>query len=634
MKKFLALTLAAMMLMALYVPISAADPVLVLNAEDLYDALDISSNAAVETELNEENGTQYITFTVEGNNDPWLLFSPSLDVGVENHYALVKYRTTNQDMTRIDFYPIGAEPHATSEELTCDGEWHYTVADLTKPFPAGDSLWNGSLWRFDMMAGNGMDWYIDIEYIAFFSDINDAAQYAGTTVEGLTADYDESSVVGSEFQQIYWNGVKFNNYEGGETPLAALKTILNGDGRVDDAGGSGASLGLEGWVGFDKEIVEFGAVVNDTISWSKDFDKGSDSAITAADKGGQNAKYYKVDVDITKMTGYYSIGVAAKLADGTVVKLNSKANEELNTFILFIGPSGSNDPQDLNIETGDNVDKVPGPIIFFTDESEYTNFIIGANDIPEIEWDDELGCLMVTLEDSPDPYFTFAFPSIIEAEEMEDISADDYKVISLGIRHNSTSVNKGQFFYGTTEYPGYSEPMSVHLTYQTSTDYQPVYVDLRDAEYWTGDIGNCRLDPLYSSIPHCDFEVYYIAFFKTMAGAVEFGENWANAKNTGTEMQPYATATAKPATAAPTDAPATDVPTNVPATDVPATDAATDVPATAVVTEAAAADPTNGAENEKTSSGGLPVGAIIGIIVGVVAVAAVIAGIIISKKKK
>ena len=153
----------------------------------------------------------------------------------------------------------------------------------------------------------------------------------------LAIDYDASSFAGSEFQQIYWNGAKFNNYEVGESPLTALKTVLTNGEYVDDRGGNGKSLGLEGWVGFDQNIEAFGVMINNDIIWDDAFSLGTDNAIKAEDKGGQYAEYYRVTADISRQYGEYTVGVVAALADGTIVKLNS-SNEELNTFISFAGP--------------------------------------------------------------------------------------------------------------------------------------------------------------------------------------------------------------------------------------------------------------------------------------------------------
>ncbi len=443
-------------------------------------------------------------------------------------------------------------------------------------------------------------------------------------------DYDASSYEGMEFQQIYWNGIKFNNYEGGESPLTALGTILTPDGVVDDAGGSGVSLGLAGWVGFDQEIVAFGSIVNGNITWNDAFDLGTNDTIKAEDKGGKYAKQFKVDIDISTIYGNYTAGVVAGLADGTTVKLNSTSNPENNTFISFIGPVPAT--AEFEIETGDDVDKVPGALLIFDEEDKYSPFIEGQNDIPSIEYDAERKCFVVTMEESYDPFFTFSFPKLVLEEEMDELYADDYKVISLGVRFNSQLGTKGQFFYQTSDFPGYSEPQSFHINYAKTNDYQNVYIDLRDAENWSGTIGGLRLDPLASCLEHCEYEIYYVGFFKTAAGAVEFGENWENAMKNGTELAPVATASPKPTTA-PTQVPATAEPTAAP-TEAP-TESADKTSEPQPATDA----PDNGGKDNSgdNTSGkkGLGTGAIIGIVCGAVVLAAAIAaGVIVAKKKK
>lgn len=444
-------------------------------------------------------------------------------------------------------------------------------------------------------------------------------------------DYDASSFAGIEFQQIYWNGNKFNNYEGGETPLAALGNVLNPEGRVEDRGGSGTSLGFEGWVGFDQQIVAFGSIVNDTVIWNDEFDLGTNDAIKAEEKGGKYAKQFRVDIDISKATGNYTAGVVVALADGTVVKLNSSANPEDSTFVSFIGP----DPidTDLHIETGDDVDKVPGAILIFDEEDKYTPFLDEPHDIPSIEYDAERKCFVVTMENSYDPYFSFSFSKLVYEDEMEELDADDYKVISLGVRYDYKLGPRGQFFYQTSSFPGYSEAQSFHIHYTDTDDYQNVYIDLRNAENWSGTIGGLRLDPLTACLEHCEYEIYYVGFFKTMAGAVEFGENWENAMKNGTELGPVATASPKP-TAEPTQVPATAEPTAEPTaapTDDPNGQAgeATNEP------QQATDKPQDGDNDHASGKKGLGTGAIIGIICGAAVVAgAIAAGIVVAKKKK
>ncbi len=110
-----------------------------------------------------------------------------------------------------------------------------------------------------------------------------------------------------------------------------------------------------------------------------------------------------------------------------------------------------------------------------------------------------------------------------------------------------------------------------------------------------------------------------------MAGAVEFGKNWEEAKKNGTEMAPYATATAAP-TKAPTQEPATQAPTDAPVTAAPATNGSdTDPQATAA--------PSANPGRDHRDGNGIGAGPVIGIAAGVIVIAAAAAIIIVRKRK-
>ncbi|MBR7077426.1 MAG: hypothetical protein IKI41_01630, partial [Clostridia bacterium] len=300
------------------------------------------------------------------------------------------------------------------------------------------------------------------------------------------------------------------------------------------------------------------------------FDKGAKS------DHGEFAKQFSVTVDISKYVNDYEVGVCAKLADGTVVLLNSTAAPEKNTFIKFAGPM----TEEYMFEEGD-VDTNPVEVLFFDEETNYSYFFKGKNDIIDISYDEEKHCYTVVMEDAYDPYFELDFATLVSLEEIEQISADEAKVVSIGVRFNPEGRVDGTFYYQTSEYPGYSESQNIHYRYENKNDYQFIYIDLRDAENWTGDVANCRYDLLATCSGACDFEIYYIAFFKTMRGAKEFGEAWlergggANSGEAASENTPEPTdqpteeATQEPATepaAEPTTEPATE-PTTEPAAE-------------------------------------------------------------------
>lgn len=430
--------------------------------------------------------------------------------------------------------------------------------------------------------------------------------------EEIVIDYDAGPYVGSEFRQIYWNGFAFNNYEGGEAPWTALAPILTNDGYVDDRGGSGQTLGLEGWVGFDQAITAFGAMINGDIEWDESFDKGSSAEIKSDDKGGRYAKFYSVNIDISKARNRYTAGVAVALADGTVVKLNSTDYPEANTFISFLGIEEQMPPE---LETGD-VDKTPGPVLSFSDEDNFPYFFRWVNDIKSISYDDTLGCYVISMSNAYDPFFEFDLSALIRSGDLEEMSAEEFTVIQLGIRYDPAAGPRGQFFWQTSEHTEYKEEQSKFIQYEDTADYQVVNIDLRGVDIWEGNIANLRYDPLPACPGDCDVELYYIAFFRSMAGAVEFGEQWKEAVKAG---KPFPTEEPKATAVPPTEAP-TKAPTQIPATEIPPTE----IPVTETPT---------GAPGE--SSGGPDKGLIIGLAgAGVTAIIAAVIVAIASKKKK
>ena len=184
MKKIIAIAIAAILILAMCIPAMAAEPAFLETAEDLYNDLDTSSNPTVQTTLDEEDGVEFVNFTVANNNDPWLTFSTPLDIGEANKYAAVKYRTTSAGVTSIDFYIAIDEPHALARGIITDGEWHYAYAEMDEGGASNKWTGNGTLARFDMMAGTDSNWSIDIAEIAFFASEADAKAYGEGTPEG------------------------------------------------------------------------------------------------------------------------------------------------------------------------------------------------------------------------------------------------------------------------------------------------------------------------------------------------------------------------------------------------------------------------------------------------------------------
>jgi len=208
MKKFITVVLAIAMILSLcsISAFAAEGPDFLETAEDLYNDLDADSNKTVTMTL--EDG--YVNFDVAENNDPWLVFKTPLEIGEANKYAVIKYRTSNTEVQTIDFYIAIDEPHAIAKNIVADGEWHLAYAVMDEGGDANKWAGNGTWARFDMMAGTGSNWAIDVAWIAFFANEDAAKAYTGEEAApaGLfnDSDYSVSYVIDKTNATSWSNG--------------------------------------------------------------------------------------------------------------------------------------------------------------------------------------------------------------------------------------------------------------------------------------------------------------------------------------------------------------------------------------------------------------------------------------------
>ena len=266
------------------------------------------------------------------------------------------------------------------------------------------------------------------------------------------------------------------------------------------------------------------------------------------------------------------------------------------------------------------IDTVPGGYILFNEESDAGDMLFTTNiknQISDIYFDDAKGCYVISIMAGGDPFAEMGFSSLIAMDEMDEVSADDYKVMQLGIKVDvKAGAKSGSIYFGTDEHPGYSEPQNVVYNYVESEDMQIVNVDFSKNRTWEGTVANCRLDAFTTCNEDTDVELYYIAFFRNLQSAEAFAAQYAEK---GFDAFPA------PPTKAPTKEPtATPVPTEVPA--------ATAVSEATAVPEATDAPDPGDDQNGNAEKGKFPVVPVV--IIGAVAVAAVVAGIIIANSKK
>jgi hypothetical protein len=269
-----------------------------------------------------------------------------------------------------------------------------------------------------------------------------------------------------------------------------------------------------------------------------------------------------------------------------------------------------------------NVDSEPyGLLVFDSDADMFYDFFGGQskNQIEDVYFDSEKKCWSIDVAAGGDPFIEFGFGTLIASEDMDSVSADDYKIIQLGVRVNTAEgAGSGSMYYQTDIHGGYSEAQNVLYNYAKSDNIQCVNIDFNKAGNWKGEVANCRYDLFTSCKENTTVDLYYIAFFADKASAdafaAKFSENGMAALPTAAPTPtkaPTAVPTEVPVTAAPTDAPA--VTENAPATDAPKT------------TGEKTTDDTTKSGNKWL----VPV-----IVVAAVVLAAVVAGVIVLSKKK
>lgn len=267
-----------------------------------------------------------------------------------------------------------------------------------------------------------------------------------------------------------------------------------------------------------------------------------------------------------------------------------------------------------------NFDSV-GLLRFDHEDDLFDEFFAGAsrNGIEDVSFDEEKKCYAISVVEGGDPFIEMNIGNLIASGDYDEISANEYKVLQMGVRVNTKEGStNGQLYYGTDEHPGYSEAQSISYKYKTTDDIQCVNMNLTKQKAWSGMVANCRYDPFGATNTDTIVEVYFIQFFTTMDAAEAFAATYAEKGNEAFPATPVPTQKPTPVpTQVPTEAPKV-TPSEAPATDAPATEAPKD----------------NGGEKSNTSeSGSSNTGIIIAVVAAVVVAVAVVAIVLIKKKK-
>ncbi|MBR5005538.1 MAG: LamG domain-containing protein [Clostridia bacterium] len=157
------------------------------------------------------------------------------------------------------------------------------------------------------------------------------------------------TVKGSSFDTLIVNDVmNFNEpSENGMIDGEASKKLDLHNRTVDGSDGSVTSLLVRGWIGFDKEIEQFGIKIGDQITYSDEYRAQTGQDVLNA--GGQYASRWQVSIDPSTLTGTNRIVVVVKLVNGIVVELDGQEHENgagrtVNTSFTYIAASAGEDP--------------------------------------------------------------------------------------------------------------------------------------------------------------------------------------------------------------------------------------------------------------------------------------------------
>lgn len=408
-----------------------------------------------------------------------------------------------------------------------------------------------------------------------------------------------------------WDSIRFDDVIQGEDGLGAQYV----KDRDYDIVGIADKLQIRGWLAFTDPVVSYGYIVDDKeIVLDEAFFVETEQPVydAAASIGLDYAYRFYIEIDVSSWTGTHNIKYCAKLEDGTIVTLinNALIPLEFDFTRTTEGATPTPEPTKAPLNEGDDV---PGVWIMFDNDyaiETLQDYIGSSNHILSIDLNEELKCAEIYVQGADDPNIYVPLTMLAN----DDISADEYKAIAFCYQFDPSEAfgeigndMAGGLYWQTEDHMGFGEDKKQSYKSQNTSDIQVTVVSMEKPKKWTGLAQDFRYDFLDTCNNDFTFNLYYIAFFKTAAGAEAFAQKYAEVGNEAF--------------------PATPVPTEVP------TKAPTEAPTTAPeVTEAPATEAPKSDDAAK-KDGGSNIGLIIGIVAAVV-VAAAAAVIIIKKKKK
>ncbi len=312
-------------------PVDPADPVWIMNADDLANM----ANTATSTVEKTEEG--FASFTATGG-DPWFLLCGN--IGEMPEYMVIRYRT-NTSQSGEFFIGNGANPEGGKSfvfNYENSGEWNLMIFHLPTVAPYMTERTVGHI-RYDFYTGGPDEGFLEVAYIGFFNTAEYALAYDFEQYPPyIEADDPAAGKVAHSFDTFYVNGGMYFPEDGGagDKLTAQDNTIVFGEGETHN------SMVLRGWIGFNQPMASFGYYIDNYKFVYGDFFKATEDGVKAA--GGEHASRFEILVPLDELTGgTHKVGFIVKLEDGTVVRLR----EDLKVIIV---PETTDDI--INLATG------------------------------------------------------------------------------------------------------------------------------------------------------------------------------------------------------------------------------------------------------------------------------------------
>ena len=193
------------------------------------------------------------------------------------------------------------------------------------------------------------------------------------------------------------------------------------------------------------------------------------------------------------------------------------------SFTVTYESKPESDYKKPSLPTYSKVDATPLKSAVFTFDDDI-KIASGAN-ATSVEQGD--GCLVINSEKNGDPYMCFDLASY-------EISTSLYPVILIRMKLPDVKAwqRSGQLFFTTSDVTGFAEAASASLSYERTTDWQNLIIDLSSNSYCGGTLSVLRWDVFRTGEEACSVKVDYLCFFSSYEAAAAFDGNFSAADET------------------------------------------------------------------------------------------------------